>query len=123
MIPIERLELAQGSPILSTEAMRSPGSNAGRRPYPERVAVRELEASDGLTPHLIDLERFGRASYTLLGVDTVAREVMLWRNDEPVRVGFDGDRRPLVHTRRDSSAAVNLSAHTRWMGCLGRVSR
>ena len=32
MIPIERLELAQGSPILSDGAMRSPGSNVSERP-------------------------------------------------------------------------------------------
>ena len=86
-------------------------------PYPERVAVRELKASDGLTPHLIDLERFGRASYTLLGVDTVAREVMLWRNDEPVRVGFDGDRRPLGFTPGGIRAqpSTYLRTHDGWV--------
>jgi hypothetical protein len=44
---------------------------------------------------VIELTPFGPASYTLLSVDTRAQEVMLWRNDRPISVGFNGDRRTL----------------------------
>jgi hypothetical protein len=119
MIPIERPELAQGSPILSdgADALAWIERGGDAPPYPERVAIRELQASDGFTPHLIDLERFGRASYTLLGVDTVAREVVLWRNDAPVRVGFDGDRGQLGFTPGAIRAqpSTYLRTHDGWV--------
>jgi hypothetical protein len=43
----------------------------------------------------IDLAPFGAASYALLDVDAEAREVLLWRNERPLIVGFDGQTRPL----------------------------
>lgn len=101
LIPIEPLELAQGSPILSDAAdalawVERVGDSA---PLGQRVVIRGLEPSPRLARIEIDLEPFGRASYTLLGVDTVAREVMLWKNDEPMLVGFDGERRDLPFSK------------------------
>ena len=119
MMPIERPELAQGSPILSdgADALAWVERVGEGTPFRERVAVRELKASGGFTPQLIDLERFGRASYTLLGVDTIAREVVLWRNDEPMRIGFDGGRRLLPFTPGMIRAqpSTYLRTHDGWV--------
>lgn len=102
LVPIEQPELAQGAPILSDTAdatawiERLTGS---ARPVTERVILRPLEPSAGLEPLDIELTPFGPASYTLLGVDTVAREAILWRNGEPFLIGFDGQRRELSFDR------------------------
>ena len=93
---IEQPELAEGAPILSDAGdavawvQRVAGSGP---PVLERILVRGLgpgEQSDRID---IELAPFGPASYSLLGVDTVAREVILWRNDQPLVVGFGGQRR------------------------------
>jgi hypothetical protein len=101
LLPIEPLELAQGSPILSdaADALAWVERVGDTPPLGARVVVRGLEPSAALARIEIELEPLGRASYTLLGVDTVAREVMLWKNDEPILVGFDGERRDLKFSK------------------------
>jgi hypothetical protein len=98
---IEEPELVQGAPILSDTAnavawvQRVAGSGP---PDLERVIVRALQPSSSVDSVDIELAPFGAASYTLLGVDTVAREAILWRNDQPLVVGFDGLRREAEFT-------------------------
>jgi hypothetical protein len=93
---IEPPELAEGAPILSDAAdavawIRRVADSTP--PVLERVTVRALAPSARLDTIDIELAPFGPASYTLLGIDTVAREAILWRNDQPFVVGFDGERR------------------------------
>jgi len=101
LTPIEQPELTQGAPILSDTAdavawvQRVAGSGP---PVLERVIVRALPPSSSLDSINIELAPFGPASYTLLGVDTIAREAVLWRNDQPLVVGFDGRRRDTSFT-------------------------
>ncbi|HVH25719.1 MAG TPA: hypothetical protein VM818_03130 [Vicinamibacterales bacterium] len=98
LTPIEPPDLAEGAPILSDSAdavawiRRVEGSTP---PVLERVTIRALAPSPGLDSVDILLAPFGPASYTLLGVDTAAREAILWRNDQPLVVGFDGERRDI----------------------------
>jgi hypothetical protein len=94
--PIEQPELVEGAPILSdtADAVAWVQQVAGSRPpVLERVIVRALQPSSSLDSIDIELTPFGSASYTLLGVDTVAREAILWRDNQPLVVGFDGHRR------------------------------
>ena len=99
--PIEQPELVQGAPILSDTAdavawlQRIAGSGP---PHRERVIVRALQPSSILDGIDIELTPFGPASYTLLGVDNVAQEAILWRNDQPLVVGFDGQQREAAFT-------------------------
>jgi hypothetical protein len=96
LTPIEQPALAEGAPILSDTAdavawmLRVADSP---RPIQRRVTVRTLQPSPPPGGLDIELAPFGPASYTLLGIDTVAREATLWRNDQPLVVGFDGQRR------------------------------
>jgi hypothetical protein len=91
----------EGAPILSDTAdavawvQRVAGSGP---PVLTRVIVRALHPSASFDSVQIDLAPFEPSSYTLLGVDTVARETILWRNDRPLVVGFDGQRRDLAFT-------------------------
>ena len=97
LIPIDQPDLVEAAPILSDAAdalawvQRVAGSP---RPVLERVMIRPLQASPGFDSLDIELAPFGPASYTLLGVDTEDDEAILWRNGEPLVVGFDGQRRP-----------------------------
>lgn len=96
LTPVEQPELVEGAPILSDAAdavawvQRVAGSPP---PVLERVIVRTRSSSSGADSIAIELAPFGSASYTLVGVDTVSREAILWRNDEPLVVGFDGQKR------------------------------
>ena len=98
LVPIEPPNLAEGAPIVSDTAdavawvQRVEGLDP---PFLTRIGVRALQPSSGLDRIEIDLKPFGAASYTLLGVDTVEREVVLWRDEQPMLVGFDGERREL----------------------------
>jgi hypothetical protein len=98
---IEPPELAEGAPILSDTAdalawiQRVAGSTS---PVLERVTVRALAPSPRFDRVDIELAPFGPASYALLGVDTIVREAILWRNDQPLVVGFDGERRDIPFT-------------------------
>jgi hypothetical protein len=58
--------------------------------------VRAIAAGAGPPDVDIELAPLGPASYTLLDLDVDAQEVTLWRNDRPIRVGFDGGQRPLA---------------------------
>lgn len=104
LTPIEPPELVEGAPLLSDQAdalawvQRVAGS---KPPVLERVAIRALQPSAGFDRIDIELTPFGPASYTLLGADTVVREVVLWRNDQPLVVGFDGQRRETSFTHGD----------------------
>jgi hypothetical protein len=101
LAPIEPPDLAEGAPILSDTAdavawiRRVEGSTP---PVLERVTIRALAPSPGPDSVDVELAPFGAASYTLLGVDSVAREAILWRNDQPLVVGFDGERRDIPFT-------------------------
>jgi hypothetical protein len=101
LVPIVPPDSMEAAPILSDAAdavawvQRVADSGP---PVLQRVVVRPFGASSSVEPLDIALAPFGPASYTLLGVDTAAREVALWRNDEPFLVGFDG-------TKRDTSFA------------------
>jgi len=89
-------DLVEGAPILSNAAdavawvQRVAGSPP---PVLERIVIHAAGPVSNLARLEIELAPFGAASYTLLGVDTAAREVMLWRNDHPLVIGFDGQKR------------------------------
>lgn len=96
LTPVEPPDLAEGAPILSSTAdavawvARVAGSTP---PVRARVVVRPFGVSPITDEVDIDLSPFGPASYMLLGVNTVSRDVTLWRTDGPLAVGFDGQRR------------------------------
>lgn len=85
-----------GAPILSDAADAVawlepvPGSGP---PVLNRMVVRPLSASADLDRVDIDLAPLGPGSYALIGVNTTAREAILWNVDRPLVVGFDGGRR------------------------------
>lgn len=99
---VEQPESVEGAPILSDTAdavawmQRVAGSAP---PVLQRVIIHTLSSSSDADNIALELAPFGPASYTLVGVDTVAREAILWRNDEPLVVGFDGQRRNASFTR------------------------
>jgi len=94
MAMLDRPDLAEGAPILSDTAdavawmQRVAGSGP---PVLERALVRPIRPGSTLPDARVELAPFGAAQYTLLGLDTVAREVLLWRNDQPLVVGFGGE--------------------------------
>jgi hypothetical protein len=69
-----------------------PGSGP---PVLSRVLVRKATPGSTAVEVDIDLAPFGPASYVLLDVDAEAQEVLLWRDDRPLIVGFDGQSRPV----------------------------
>jgi hypothetical protein len=71
------IDPASGPPVLSSVLVRkaTPGS-----------AVPEID---------IDLAAFGPGIYVPLDVDATRREALLWRDDRPLLVGFDGRSRPV----------------------------
>jgi hypothetical protein len=87
---------ADVAPILSDEAdavawlEQVPGS---RPPVLHRLVVRALRPSPDLDRIQIDLSSLGPGSYTLISVNTTARDAVLWNVDRPLVVGFDGSRR------------------------------
>lgn len=99
--PSSELELIEplpvdAAPILSDTAdavawlERVQGSGP---PMLHRLMVRPLRSAPARNPTQVDLSFLGPGSYTLIAVDTTAREAMLWNVDRPVVVGFDGSRR------------------------------
>ena len=86
-----------GAPILSRSgdavAWMEPVSGSGP-PILERVLIRRAGSAPGFADVDVELAPFGPASYTLLDLDTAARELTLWRTDRPLVVGFDGQERP-----------------------------
>ena len=94
--PIEQPAQAEGTPILSDTAdavgWMEPVKDSGP-PVLQRVIIRPLPSSSSQNAIVIELAPFGPALYALLAIDTVAREAVLWRDDQPLVVGFDGHRR------------------------------
>ena len=98
LMPIEPGDAVYGSPILSdaADAVAWIQRDEGSRPLRQRVVVQRLDSSSGAGRTEVDLEPLGPASYTLVGVDTAASEVLLWRDDRPLLIGFDGESRDAV---------------------------
>ena len=69
-----------------------PGSGP---PELSRVLVRKATPGSMAVEADIDLAPFGPALYMVLDVDAEAREVLLWRDDRPIIVSFDGQARPV----------------------------
>jgi hypothetical protein len=63
-------------------------------PVLHRVRVRRTNPQSAAPEVQVDLARLGPASYVLMDVDTQTREILAWRNDRPLIVGFDGQWRP-----------------------------
>jgi hypothetical protein len=62
-------------------------------PVLSQVFVRRATAGSAAVEADIDLAPLGPASYVVLDVDSGARDVLLWRNEKPIVVGFDGNAR------------------------------
>jgi hypothetical protein len=100
--PLQRLaassETFQSPPIISRRGdavaylTTVPGSGP---PVLSQVLVRKATPGSVAVEADIDLAPFGPASYVLLDVDAEAREVLLWRDDRPLIVSFDGRGRPV----------------------------
>lgn len=88
----------QSPPIISRDGdavayvTTVPGSGP---PVLSKVLVRRATPGSGVFETDIDLTPLGPASYVLLDVDTEAREVLLWRDQRPLIVSFDGQTRPV----------------------------
>jgi len=66
-------------------------------PVLSKVLVRKATAESVVVETDIDLSPFGPGIYVPLDVDAEAREVLLWRDDRPFIVSFDGQKRPLSY--------------------------
>ena len=64
-------------------------------PVTYRALVRKATETSTVPEVDIDLAAFGRASWEIVDVDPPAREVLLWRDDRPVAISFDGRLRSL----------------------------
>jgi hypothetical protein len=90
---------AEGAPILVSESrhvawlQRVRGSGP---PVGSRVLVQPAVGPGEQV--VVDLAAFGAASYVLLDADAVAQEIVLWRNDAPLVVGFEGGERRMDFT-------------------------
>jgi hypothetical protein len=89
-------ETFQNPPIISRHGdavayvTTIPGSGP---PVLSQVFVRKSTPESVAVETDIDLARLGPGSYVLLDVDAEAREVLLWRDDRPLIVSFDGQSR------------------------------
>ena len=94
----ESSETSQTPPVISRRGdavayvVTVPGSGP---PVLSQVLVRKASPGSAVSEIDIDLAPFGPGSYVLLDVDADAREVLLWRNDRPLIVSFDGEARPV----------------------------
>ena len=98
--PLQRLAessaMFQTPPIISRRGdavayvTTVPGSGP---PVLSQVLVRKATPGSPAVEVDIDLSPFGPASYVLLDVDADAQEVLLWRDDRPLIVSFDGQSR------------------------------
>jgi hypothetical protein len=64
-------------------------------PMLHRVQVRKATPESTAPEVEVDLAPLGPASYVLMDVDTHTREILVWRDDRPLVVGFDGQSRPV----------------------------
>ena len=78
-----------------------PGSGP---PVLSQVLVRKAAPGSVVVETDIDLAPLGPASYVLLDVDAEAREVLLWRDERPLIVSFDGQTRPVSFEPEDIHA-------------------
>jgi len=100
--PLQRLaessEALQSPPIISRRGDAvayvtiDPASGP---PVLSKVLVRKATTGSAAVETDIDLAAFGPGTYVPLDVDAEAREVLLWRDDRPMIVGFDGQSRPV----------------------------
>jgi len=100
--PLQRLgessDAFESPPILSRRddavayVTTVPGSGP---PVLHHVLVRKATPGSMVSETDIDLAPFGPASYVVLDVDTEARALLLWRDDRPFIVSFDGQARPV----------------------------
>ena len=100
--PLRRLaessDTVQTPPIISRRGdavaymTTVPGSGP---PVLSQVLVRKATPGSVVVETDIDLAPLGPASYVLLDVDAEAREVLLWRDERPLIVSFDGQTRPV----------------------------
>ena len=98
---IEQPDVVEAAPILSDAADAIAWVERLERaspPFSSRVVVCALQRASCADRTEIDLTPLGAASYALLGVDTIRNEVVLWRDRQPILVGFDGERRDLRFT-------------------------
>jgi len=110
-VPLQRLadssETSGQPPIISRrgDAMAWVAAIPGSGP-PElsHVLVRNATPESEAFETDIDLAPFGPALYALLDVDTEAREVLLWRDDRPLTVSFEGEPRPVSYEPGDIRA-------------------
>ena len=92
----------EGPPIVSRSGdavawmQRVAGSGP---PVLERVLVRRATTNSQIAEVDVELGPLGAASYVLMDVDATARELTLWRNEQPIVLGFDGRERPLSFDR------------------------
>lgn len=100
VVPLQRLaessQTFQSPPIISRrgDAVAYVTTVAGSGPpVLSHVVVRKATPESVAFEADIDLAPLGPASYVLLDVDADAREVLLWRNDRPLIVSFDGEGR------------------------------
>lgn len=120
LLPLETPESAEGTPHLSVDGdavgwlQRVAGSP---RPILKRVIVRALHPTPEFEGRIVDLEPFGPASYTLLSVNVRERELLLWRNDRPIGVDFNGEGRPAPFDQSLSAvqATTYLRHHAGWV--------
>ena len=81
-------------------------------PALHRVRVRKATPESTAPEIEVDLAALGPASYVLMDVDTQVREILVWRNDRPLVVGFDGQSRPVpfepAEIRAQSSTYLRL---------------
>ncbi|PWT83330.1 MAG: hypothetical protein C5B57_07005 [Blastocatellia bacterium] len=97
LVPIvEPSDKYEGAPILSNtgDSVAWLAEIAGTGPpVLQRVLIRSIENQPArATEIIVDLTSLGPAQYVLLEVDTISRQVVLWKNDGLLVVGFDGTR-------------------------------
>ncbi len=115
---LERLtppDAVEGSPVLAADGeavawlQRVQGS---RSPWLSRVVVQGLAADARAALMEIGLDTFGAATYAIADVSMLTRDVLLWRNDRPLLVGFDGRAKDLPFGVTDIPSLVTT---TRWV--------
>ena len=64
-------------------------------PVRHRVQIRKATAESAIQDVEVDLAPLGAAPYELMEVDTQTREILVWRDNRPVIVSFDGQPREI----------------------------
>ncbi len=101
LVPAPEMTTIEAMPILSNAAdaigwlERVAGSGP---PILERVVIRPIDQSSRSGDLRIELAPFGPASYVLMEVNTATLEVVLWRDQAPLVLGFGGSKRDVPYT-------------------------